>query len=83
VPPARVALALAALLVAGCAKPPAEFAAPLDDRYRPPEGASAECVAAAKRASHFCPPLDKGLWVDQSYALGCNQARWDYARECR
>jgi hypothetical protein len=71
------------LLVAGCGTVTSEYDAPIHERYQVPEKASAECIAAAKRASHWCPPLEKGLWVDQTYALNCNQARWDYSRECR
>jgi hypothetical protein len=71
------------LLVAGCGTVTSEYDAPIHERYQVPEKASAECIAAAKRASYWCPPLEKLLWPEQQYELNCNQARWDYSRECR
>ncbi|MGH8682176.1 MAG: hypothetical protein ACREVS_05685 [Burkholderiales bacterium] len=74
---------LAALLVAGCWTIPGEYEGPIHERFQVPEKASAECVSAAKRASRWCPGIDKDVWADQLYGTSCNEARWDYARYCQ
>jgi hypothetical protein len=80
---ARTSLALASLLVAGCFTTAGDYDGPIHERFKVPEQASAQCVSAAKRASRWCPGVDKDVWADQLYGTNCNEARWDYARYCQ
>ena len=82
-PPAKTSLAVAALLVAGCYTASGDYEGPIHERFQVPEKASAACVSAAKRASRWCPGVDKDVWADQVYGTNCNEARWDYARYCQ
>jgi hypothetical protein len=79
----RAVLALAVLLVAGCFTASGDYEGPIHERFQVPEKASAQCVSAAKRASRWCPGVDKDVWADQVYGTNCNEARWDYARYCQ
>jgi hypothetical protein len=76
-------LALASLLVAGCYRASGDYEGPIHERFQVPEKASAACVSAARRASRWCPGVDKDVWADQVYGTNCNEARWDYARYCQ
>ena len=75
--------ALAALLLAGCTTLTGEYEGPIHERFQLPQNASADCISAAKRASRWCPGIDKDVFSDQLYGVSCNEARWDYARYCR
>jgi len=81
--PARrfCASALAAALVAGCMTDSGEYDAKVSEKYPIPDGASPQCVAAAKRASRFCVgPIPV---TDDYKTFECNNAQWDYHRNCR
>ena len=52
------------------------------EKYPVPQEASAACVDAAKRASHWCIRYAKQT-LDPMSSGECNNARWDYARNCR
>jgi len=45
------------------------------------EKASAECIDAAKRATRFC--IGRQSMMDITSHADCNDARWDYYRNCR
>jgi hypothetical protein len=79
----RASTLLAALLVAGCYTASGDYEGPIHERFQVPEKASAACVSAAKRATRWCPGIDKDVWADQVYGTNCNEARWDYARYCQ
>lgn len=55
---------------------------PISPKYPLPEQASAECVAAAKRASRWCV-TELSISSDAMYSSNCTEAQWDYARYCR
>jgi len=58
-----------------------EYEAKVSQNYPIPDGASSQCVAAAKRASRFCPgPVPV---TDEYKTFECNNAQWDYYRNCR
>ncbi len=76
-------LALAAPLVAGCFTDSGEYEGPIHEQFPVPEKASTACISAAKRASKWCPGVDRDVYADQVYGTNCNEARWDYARYCQ
>jgi hypothetical protein len=79
----RLLLALAAPLAAGCMTDSGEYEGPIHERFQVPEKASTPCISAAKRASKWCPALEKDVHADQLYGTNCNEARWDFNRHCR
>ena len=78
-------LTLLAAALTGCGsimKTP-EFDAPIaQEKYPVRQDASPECISAAKRASHWCIGYAKAT-LDPVSSGECNNAQWDYARNCR
>jgi hypothetical protein len=52
-----------------------------EQQYPVEANASAQCLSAAKRATHFC--LGRKSMMDINAHADCNDARWDYHRYCR
>ena len=78
-------LTLAAAALAGCfdAINTSEYDMRIvEERYPVSQGSSPECVSAAKRASHWCITYARQT-LDPVSNTQCNNAQWDYARNCR
>ena len=78
----RVFAMLAPLLAAACMTDSGEYEGTVKQSYPVPAEASPACVAAATRASRWCAP-EKTVQSDAVYSQYCNNAQWDYARDCR
>jgi len=52
-----------------------------EQQYPVEPNASAECIKAAKRATSFC--IGRKSMMDITSHADCNDARWDYYRNCR
>jgi hypothetical protein len=54
----------------------------VEEKYPVRQDASPACVSAAKRASHWCIGYARAT-LDPMSGTECNNAQWDYARNCR
>lgn len=74
-----IALTSSALTLACTPRGP-WYDVPIHEKYTVASDAPADCIAAAKRATYWC--TGPSVLTDPSRSLNCNDAQWDYNRQC-